>query len=127
MVANLARFALLPGVVVLTMISARWMTWPGPEPISHRCPALLGDAHARATVAAFDQIASELSRGSTEHIRASATLIANYFAPVNEEIAECARRLAQAENLAAARREFARLTQLFSSATPRPESTPPLA
>ncbi len=127
MVANLARFAVVLALTAVGVIAARWIAWERPDEYATRCPAALGDARARAAIAAYDAIALDLERGKTEDLGRRATIIANFFAPLNDEIAGSARRLADARNLAAARREFARLARLFTPAQPIAQSTPPRA
>ena len=127
MVANLARFAVVLGIAAVGVVAARWIAWESNRTVISRCPAALGDADAHAAIAAYDAIAVDLARGKTEKLERRATVIANYFAPLNGAIAGSARRLAAAPDLAAARREFARLARLFTPTGPIAQSTPPLA
>ena len=125
MVANLARFAVVLGLAAVGVIAARWIAWERPDQSATRCPAALGDGRARAAIAAYEAIGVDLERGHTEDLSRRATIIANFFAPLNDEIAGIARRLAAARNLATARREFDRLARLFIPAAPIAQSTPP--
>ena len=127
MVANLARFAVVLGFAAVSLLAARWMAWEQLDRDASRCPAALGDGRAHAAMAAYEAIARDLERGRTEDLHQRATIIANFFAPLNEEIAGSARRLAAAGNLASARREFDRLARLFIPTAPIAQSTPPLA
>jgi hypothetical protein len=125
--ANLARFAVVLGLAAVFVIAARWITWEQMDMSATRCPAGRGEANARAAIAAYEAIAEDLARGNTDDVGRRATVIATFFAPMNDEIAGSARRLAAARNLAAARREFARLARLFTPAAPIAQSTPPRA
>lgn len=89
------------------------------------CPAVHGDNGAQAAIAAYNTIQAELTRGSLRDLNRQAALLADFFEPLNPEIAGSARRLAALSDLAAARAEFARLSRLFVPSSVLPAATPP--
>ena len=80
------------------------------------CPAMTdrGTADDQNTMDAYQSIETELTKGSLARVSENAARIAEAFGEVNPGIAASARRLARARDIAAARREFQRLTDLFS-------------
>jgi hypothetical protein len=126
MLAQLALFA--ASLAVIGGLAAMgWRLLDRPARVATNCPAALGNDGARAALAAFDAIQADLRRGSMQNLGPRAALIADFFEPVNTEIAGCARRLAGLRDLAAAREEFARLSGLFVPSPARPAPTPPRA
>ncbi len=126
MVAKLGFFAVLFAAIGgLAAMGWRLMDRPPIPAVALACPAAHGDLAAQAAIEAFDAIQAELVRGSVRNVSQPAALIADFFAPLNPEIAGSARRLAAAQDLAAARAEFARLSRLFIPTSPRPAATPP--
>lgn len=126
MVAKMGFFAVLFAAVGgLAAMGWRLVDRP-PAPVKN-CPALHGDPAAQAAIAAFDAIEADLTRGSVRDLNRQAGLLADFFAPLNPEIAGSARRLAALRDLAAARAEFARLSRLFVPTSVKPSATPPRA
>ena len=124
MVAKLVLSTALLAVIG-GLASMGWRLLDRPTRSAPHCPAVHGDEDARAAIAAYDAINSDLTRGSMRDLAPRAALIANYFEPMNAEIAVCARRLAAMRDLAAARAEFARLSRLFVPPSAKPAATPP--
>ena len=114
-------------VLVAGLASTGWRWIAAPAQDVSVCPAVHGDAGAQATIAAYDAIAADLARGSIENIGQRARFIADFFEPLNGDIAGSARRLAALRDLAAARSEFARLSRFFIPSSARPGPTPPRA
>lgn len=85
---------------------------------SARCPfaggmagdGVMGDESLRAYAAIEQALAANSLRGVSEN----AACIARFFGQLNPDIAASARRLGRLHDVAAARREFRRLTDLFS-------------
>lgn len=87
------------------------------------CPAMTDQTTAddQGTMEAYQSIEAELTKGSLNRVSENAARIAEAFGGVNPSIAASARRLARARDVAAARREFERLTDLFSRRSDEPE------
>ena len=108
----LARFARYP---------ARWH--PAASDAAAFCPAMTDQTTAddQDTMEAYQSIEAELSKGSLTKVSENAARIADAFGEINPGIAASARRLARARDVAAARREFQRLTELFSRRSDEPD------
>ena len=87
------------------------------------CPALSGRTPGgddQGTMDAYMGIEVALKRGSLAAVPENAARIAAAFGGINPDIAASARRLARLRDVAAARREFQRLTDLFSRSSEDP-------
>lgn len=81
-------------------------------------PAVRNDQGA---IDAYVTIANALKTGSLAKVPENAARIAEAFGEINPDIAASARRLARSHDLEAARREFQRLTGLFSRRPGEPD------
>ncbi len=79
-------------------------------------PAVTGDASGEylQSLTAYKTIEAALAKGSLAKVPENAARIAEVFGEINPDIAASARRLARLHDVTAARREFQRLTDLFS-------------
>ena len=124
MVAKLGFFAVLFAAIG-GLAAMGWRLVDRPTAAWAMCPAGHGDHGARAAIAAYNTIQAELTCGSLRNLNRQAALLADFFEPLNPEIAGSARRLAALRDLAAARAEFARLSRLFVPSSAQPAATPP--
>jgi len=127
MVPNLARLTVCLAVAAVALLVTRRLAWQSLQAPLATCPVAHDAPEAQAAIDAYSAIAASLERGDTAQLDRRAMVIANFFAPMNDEISRSARRLAAAGDLAAARREFARLARLFTPNPPIAQSTPPRA
>lgn len=85
----------------------------GGQTFHHARSGALTDDYLQS-LTAYQGIESALAKGTLTKVSENAARIAETFGEINPDIAASARRLARLHDVTAARREFQRLTELFS-------------